>query len=297
MSGKMKNKKSRGGKIAIPFLVTTLIALIAMGIPALYYYDKITTRNEEIQGTNNNSEYVPSSADSGNILFIIDFDDDSLVNTYVILRTVPLTRKFILVPLLNSTVVSYNDKSSTIDEFYKSGGVETVQSAIQNTFDVDVSKYIKLNDSSFQKLCDIFGGASYNVPSGLKGFNAGEQYLSSEQIEKLITHYAFADEEQRVYYAGGVFTAMINQTFGERIAGNLDTNFNSVMNLVPDTNITSMDFTNARKTIIYMFEEDKYSAQFKNPSGIWEDGLYQMSGDDIAEVKQWLSQSSDDDEE
>ncbi|HCR73336.1 MAG TPA: hypothetical protein DIW26_02765 [Ruminococcus sp.] len=90
---------------------------------------------------------------------------------------------------------------------------------------------------------------------------------------------------------------MINQTFGERIAGNLDTNFNSVMNLVPDTNITSMDFTNARKTIIYMFEEDKYSAQFKNPSGVWEDGLYQMSGDDIAEVKQWLSQNSDDEEE
>ena len=163
MSGKIKNKKSRGGKIAIPFLVTTLIALIAMGIPALYYYDKITTRNEEIQGTNNNSEYVPSSADSGNILFIIDFDDDSLVNTYVILRTVPLTRKFILVPLLNSTVVSYNDKSSTIDEFYKSGGVETVQSAIQNTFDVDVSKYIKLNDSSFQKLCDIFIQCSFRT--------------------------------------------------------------------------------------------------------------------------------------
>lgn len=293
----MTKKKQRGGKIAIPFLITTLIALILIGIPALYYYNQITSRNEEIQDTNNSSGYSPSASDSGNILFVLDFDDDSLVNTYVVLRTIPMTRKFTIVPLLNSTVVSYNDKTSTIDEFYTSGGVESAQSAIENTFDIEINKYIKLNDAGFQKLCDIFGGASYNVPSGLKGFNAGEQYLSSEQIQNLITHYAFADEEQRVYYAGGVLTAMMNQTLGERIAGNIDTNFNSVMNLVGDTNITSMDFTTARQTIIYMFEEDKYTAQFKNPTGSWTDGLYQMNSDDMAEVKEWLSESNDDGEE
>jgi len=286
-------KKPKGGKIAIPFLVTTLIALIIIGIPALYYYNRITSRNEDIQNTNDNSEYAPKPEDSKNIFFVLDFNDDTLVNTFIVLRTDPVTRTFTLVPFLNSTVVQYNGTTSTIDEFYTSGGVESAKSAIESTFGITLNKYIKLDDTSFQKICDIFGGASYNVPSGLKGFNPGEQYLSSEQIQNIITHYAFADEEQRVYYAGGILTAMINQTLGERIAGSLDTNFNSVMNLVKDTDITSMDFTAVREIIIYMFGEDKYSAQFKNPMGEWADGVYQLNADEKSDVKEWLSSASD----
>jgi hypothetical protein len=282
-------KRPKGGKIAIPFLITTLVALILIGVPALYYYNKITSRNEEIQGTNDSGEYVPKAKDSGNIFFVLDFNDDTLVNTFLVLRTDPSTRTFTLVPFLNSTVVQYNGKTSTIDEFYTSGGIESAKSAIESTFGITLNKYIKLDDISFQKICDIFGGASYNVPSGLRGFNAGEQYLSSEQIQNIITHYAFADEEQRVYYAGGILTAMINQTLGERIAGNIDNNFNSVMNLVSDTDITSIDFTAVRQIIVYVFEDDKYTAQFKNPMGEWADGLYQLSDDEKADVREWLS--------
>lgn len=282
-------KKQKGGKIAIPFLITTLISLILIGIPALYYYNKITSRNEEIQETNDTGGYIPKAKDCGNIFVVLDFNDDTLVNTFFVLRTDPTTRTFTLVPFLNSTVVQYNGKTSTIDEFYTSGGIAASKSAVESTFGITLNKYIKLDDVSFQKLCDIFGGASYNVPSGLRGFNAGEQYLSSEQIQNIITHYAFADEEQRVYYAGGILTAMLNQTLGERIAGSLDTNFNSVMNLVSDTDITSMDFTSVRQIIIYMFEEDKYTAQFKNPMGDWADGLYQLSDNEKADVREWLS--------
>ncbi len=290
----MAKKAQKGGKIAIPFLVTTLVSLILIGIPALYYYDKITTRNEEIKNSNNTDEYVPEASDSGNMLFVLDFKDDNLVNTYFVLRSVPLTRKFTLVPLLNSTEVTGEGKTQTLDEFYVNQGISSAEKAIEQTFGITIDKYFKLDDISFQKLCDIFGGASYNVPSGLKGFNAGEQYLSSEQIQNIITHYAFADEEQRVYYAGGILTAMINQTLGERIAGSIDANFNSFMNVVQETDITSIDYTSARPDIIYMFEEDKYTAQFKNPAGNWEDKIFKMNENDIAEVKEWLSESAED---
>lgn len=293
----MAKKKQHGGTIAIPFLVTTLIALILMGIPALYYYNKITQRNEEIMNNNESKDYIAKAEDSGNILFVLDFDDESLVNTYFVLHTDPLSRKFVLVPFLNSTSISYNGKTSTVDEIYSNSGIETLKSAVASSVGVEINKHMKLDDASFQKLCDILGGASYNVPSGLKGFNAGEQYLSSEQIQSLITHYAFADEEQRVYYAGGVLTAMLNQTLGERIAGNIDTNFNSVMNVVSDTDIASMDFTAVRNIIIYMFEDDKYTAQFKNPTGSWNNGVYELNSDEIAEVKEWLSANTAEDEE
>lgn len=288
----MAKKKQGSGKIAIPFLITTLVSLILIGIPALYYYNKITLRGEEINGTNKSQEYAPSVSDSGNILVVLDFNDESLVKTFFVLRAEPMTRKFILVPFLNSTSLTTDNKTATINDFYSSGGIVSVKSALENTFDIKINKYIKLEDESFCKLCDIFGGASYNVPAGLKGFNAGEQYLSSEQIQNLITHYAFADEEQRVYYASGVITAMINQTTGERIAGNLETNFNSVMNLVGESDIAALDFTAKQKVIEYIFEEDKYDAQFKNPSGNWEDNMYVLSQDDIAEVKEWLADVS-----
>ncbi len=285
----MAKKAQKGGKIAIPFLITTLVSLIIIGIPALYYYDKITTRNEEIKNSNNTNEYVPEASDSGNMLFVLDFKDDNLVNTYFVLRSEPLSREFTLVPFLNSTEVTLDGKTQSLNDFYVGQGITSAEKAIESTFDITIDKYVKLDDISFQKLCDIFGGASYNVPSGLKGFNAGEQYLSSEQIQNIITHYAFADEEQRVYYAGGILTAMINQTLGERIAGSLDANFNSFMNVVQETDITSIDYNSAKNKIIYMFEEDKYTAQFKNPTGSWEDKLYKMNEDDKSEVKEWLS--------
>lgn len=282
-------KKKQGGTIAIPFLITTLISLILIGIPALYFYNKITLRGEEINNTNIKQEYAPTSADSGNILIVLDFNDQSLVKTFFILRAEPSTRRLILVPFLNSTQVKTQTKESTLNDFYATGGVQSVKSALEYTYEIKINKYIKFQDESFTKLCDIFGGASYNVPAGLKGFNSGEQFLGSDQIKNLITHYAFADEEQRVYYASGVLTAMINQTTGERIAGNLENNFNSVMNLVSDSDIAALDFSAKKDVITYIFAEDKYDAQFKNPSGTWENNVYIPSIDDIKEVKEWLS--------
>ena len=40
------------------------------------------------------------------------------------------------------------------------------------------------------------------------------------------------------------------------------------------TDVSSMDFNNSRQKIIYMFADDKYVAQFRNPGGDWVDGLY-----------------------
>ena len=84
--------------------------------------------------------------------------------------------------------------------------------------------------------------------------DGSDQYLNSEQIQKLITYSLYGDGEiERAYIASSVFSAMINQTSGLRVSDNLDASFNTIVNMV-DTNITAVDYKKRKAAIKSMLE-------------------------------------------
>ena len=73
------------------------------------------------------------------------------------------------------------------------------------------------------------------MPKGIAGVpeSDSEQYLSPEQIEKIISYGGYSGGEiQRISTASAIVTAMMNQTSGVRIAENLDNTFETLINMI-----------------------------------------------------------------
>lgn len=281
-----KQKKKKKG-IAIPFLATILISLIVIGVPAFYLYQQITYREPEQEENGSYINYVPQQEDSYTILFILDLDDTDGQDTFMLLRTMPIVDTFACVPISNSTLSTYENTADTIGNIYLKNGVSGVRSAVENTFEIEVDKYIRLNEQSFQKICDILGGANYYIPSDVRGFNKGQMYLSSKQIQTLITHYEFNDDD-RCYVVGSLITSMISQAMGDRVAENLDNSFNNLINIM-DTDVTTIDYKAGKKAIQYMFNSNNYLAQYKIPEGSYNaDGQFVISDTFKQELSQWF---------
>ena len=284
---KQKKKKKKKG-IAIPFLATILISLIIIGVPAFYVYQKITYKEPVQDDSGSYINYVPKAEDSCTILFILDLDDTDGQDTFMLLRTMPIVDTFACVPISNSTLSTYENSVDTIGNIYLKNGVSGVRSAVENTFEISVDRYIKLNEQSFQKICDILGGVNYYIPADVRGFNKGQMYLSSKQIQSLITHYEFNDDD-RCYVVGSLVTSMLSQAMGDRVAENLDNSFNNLINIM-DTDVTTIDFKTGRKAIQYMFNDNKYLAQYKIPEGNYNaDSQFVVSDTFKQELSQWFS--------
>jgi len=281
-----KNKKKKG--IALPFLATILIALIVIGGPAFYFYQQITYEEPTVENEDFFGNYKAQAEDSCTILFILDLDDTDGQDTFMLLRTMPIVNTFACVPIANSTLSTYENTADTVGNIYLKNGVNGVRSAIENTFEVKVDRYIKLNEQSFQKICDILGGVNYYIPADVRGFNKGQMYLSSKQIQSLITHYEFNDDD-RCYVVGSLITSMLSQTMGDRVSENLDNSFNNLINIM-DTDITTIDYKDGKKAIQYMFNSNDYLAQYKIPEGSYNaSGQFVVDDTFKQELSQWFS--------
>lgn len=286
------------GSIAIPFLLTFLISLIIIGGGALYVYNNImnnkgdTTTASEVSA----DEYVPAEDMRCTTLFILDLDDPgmSVDVTMMLVRAIPDRQHFVCVPIATNMVATVGEKKATVGEFYQSGGAISAREAIATTLGVPIDRYMKMNDNAFQKICSIFGGVNYTISAGMQGFSEGQQYLTSEQIQKLLTYPFYeAGEEQRMSSASSLITAMINQSSGSRIAETLDSTFNTLVNIT-ETDMTAIDFSKYQKAIKYIFTSTKEPAQFRNPTGDWTTARFAV-GDEFTESLQvWFGYKSDD---
>ena len=280
-----KKKKKKG--IAIPFLVTILISMLVIGIPAYYGYQYLTQSNDQVEENDNFRNYKAKQEDSCTILFILDLNETDGQDTFMLLRTMPIVNTFACVPIANSTLSSYENTTDTVGNIYLKNGINGIKTAVENTFSIKVDKYIKLNEQSFQKICDILGGVNYYIPNDVKGFNRGQIFMSSKQIQDLITHYEFNDDD-RCYIVGSVITSMLSQAMGERVAENLDTSFDALINIM-DTDVTTIDYKKGKKAIQYMFNSDDYISQFKIPDGSYNaQNQFVVSDEFKAELTEWF---------
>ncbi|MBP1565225.1 MAG: LCP family protein [Oscillospiraceae bacterium] len=254
-------KKRKKESVAIPFLASMMVTLILVGLPVSKIYSQLLEKKEASETTKNSLIFTPTSKNDTTILFVYDTDDNALRDSFAVLRTSAQSKSFIFIPVSNDMLCD-NKKMSDI---YKQGGVIELQAAVEKTLDIDVQRYMKLNDEAFTLICDALGGVNYNVPDGLRGLNEGTQYLSSEYILKLVSNKKFA-EDARTVTIGAVMADMISQTTGNRVSDALDYTFNSLINIV-QTDITSIDYDNQKKAIEYIFNSNQFKASYRIPTG------------------------------
>ena len=130
------------------------------------------------------------------------------------------------------------------------------------------------------------GGVTYAINADIPGIQetSAEQYLSGSKILKVITYPFFSGgEEQRAYTASSIFSSMMNQADGKRLADNLDTSFTSLVNL-SETDITAVDYKDKKSGVKYMLENGITIARFRAITGTSASGSFIIDkafGDEI----------------
>lgn len=266
----MEKKKKKKGHVAIPFLLAFLLAIVGIGGIAMYLFDQIGG-NDDIRQMSSNAK-KPTAENNMTLLFILDEPQDSKPLTFLLARVRPAEKEIMLVSIPSNMLSLVNGRQDTLAGFYQNGGVQQAEQAIINETQIDPDRYIILDSEGFQKICNIFAGAYYEIPAGTEGFtdSAEPQYLGPSQMEKLITYPLFEQGEiQRSAVTADLICEMINQTDYERIAASMDANFKTLINMM-ETDISAIDYNEQKDALKYMYTYGNSIAVFRIATGIVE---------------------------
>lgn len=303
-------KKKKTGSVAIPFLITFLISLVIIGGAAMFIYDKIDNDESSLVSMVNEVGTL-SDEDNHTILFALDMsdtvttdsgdyideDDDEYYEeeyeweedsneeeketysqqpyTFMIMRSEPVNKQLLFMGIPSNMLVGESNKQA--QDIYVDNGTATLTSSIEYTLGIKIDRHMTLNTESFQKICNVLGGVTFAVPKDVKTVAQadGEQYLSAEQVAEIVSCDNYSGGElQRISTVSSLITAMVNQTSGERIAGNLDNIFNTIINMT-ESDISAIDYNNRKYAIKFMLkysdpadsESRSTRAQFITPYG------------------------------
>lgn len=176
--------------------------------------------------------------------------------TFIVMRSTPVDKQIMFMGIPSNMLVGNDNKRAK--DIYESSGAAGVSQSIEYSLGIEIDRYAVFDSESFKKACNIMGGVTYAVPKGIKGIpeSDSEQYLSPEQIEKIISFGGYSGGEiQRISTASAIVTAMMNQTSGVRIAENLDNTFETLINLIK-SDISAVDYNDKKYAIKFML---KYS--------------------------------------
>lgn len=279
-----KKKKKKKGYVAIPFLVTLLIGIVGLGSAAIFLFNRISI-NQEHTTEWQSTVKKPTAADDATILFVLHEEEDPKPLTFIIARLLPSEKHILFIAFPSNMLSVVNGRSDTLEGFFNSGGILSVEEAIENEAGIKTDRYAILDSEGFQKLCNIYGGIYYRVQSGIKGFEdtATPQFLGPHQMEKLITYPFFAQgESERCATASDMMTVMINVTDSdkERLLATMDANFKVMINMM-ETDITAKDYNDHKSALRYMFTYGKEVGIFRLATGeMGEDAdVFLLSGD------------------
>ena len=262
-----RRRRSNAGSTAIPFMITVLISLIVFGAVALYFYNKLSEKTNKLTPMQATTERITND-DINTILFLLDPDEESRKTAVMLLHFDPVRKQIYCIGMPLELQVELDGRLMTIGACYDNHGIAQLKSALSQTLGETVDRYIQLNSFSFQTLVNIFGNPKCTVDIRDDGLQKSKTpvTLDIEAYETLLTSNQYLMETERCTKIGLTVSQLLNDCIspeeardseeadgGDRIAKNLDSYFNSVINVVT-TDITAFDFDKHKHAISYMFE-------------------------------------------
>ncbi len=254
--------KKKTGSIAIPFLVTIFIATIIVGGAGYFiYHNYIGKKEDDIKEPQPRNGSISVSAEDSHTLLLILDDPEAASDasaTFVVMRSVPYKKEVLFIGVPSNSIL-YSEKEGTqiaLKDKYTRGGAQAAEEFIEEALKVDISKYMVFDVNAFEHVCDLFGGVNYPVDIKLNGYpgDGTLETLSADEITMYLTYNKFpGGEPERALKAATIISYMINGSDGDRIATNFDRYFTEIINMLPNTNITAVDYDKKKEAIKYMF--------------------------------------------
>ncbi|MBQ5334542.1 MAG: hypothetical protein J6Z45_01195 [Oscillospiraceae bacterium] len=292
---KSRRRKSVG-TVAIPFMVTFLIALIALGGTGYYFYQKLTNKQRELIPIVSATASI-SDADINEILFVLDPNDKETQQPAVmLLRFDPVRKQEFCLGIPLTLQLDHEGKQESVGTCFTNHGINTLKNDLSKLLDQKIDRYMQFDSTGFQKMMAMLNNVSFPVTIRDKGIRPSEVSVELEgsQFETLLTSKKYSTERERNSVIGMSCAQLIRQIEGERIAANLDNYFSTLINSVK-TDINVMDFSQHRHAISYVFEHGNgvsrgVTLDFSNS----DDNALILEPAFVESLKYTFSQKSDD---
>ena len=308
-----QKKKSSQINVLVVYVATMFICLVIFGSCAVMLLDIFVTQpakkkaQEELASSTENSgeaEEEDYSYARETILFV--GAQGETINGMAVIRVLPDEGSVKIVPVSKYTLSDVGGTSGTIAQLFESGGMSYLKAAVENAFDIECDKYIKISNEGFKALVEYTGGtSSYTFPEELyyKNEETGEltsfpqgaatRTLWGDDIRRILTYPLYTDgEKTKVQAVGELGASIINSGFltnAEEITNNLTNIFNTIFNN-SDTDITSRSFKEVKPAYEHLLEISRSPATYRMPKGTWADnGYFSVDPEFKTEIKEYFA--------
>lgn len=291
-----KRRRKSVGTVAIPFMVTFLIALLALGSTGYYFYQKLTNKQRELIPIVSATASI-SDDDINEILFVLDPDDKETQQPAVmLLRFDPVRKQEFCLGIPLTLQLDHEGRQENVGDCLANHGVNTLKNDLSKLLDQKIDRYMQFDSTGFQLMMTLLNNVNYIVTIRDKGLRPSDVSVELEgsQFETLLTSRKYSTERERNSVIGFACAALIKQCEGERISANLDSYFSTLINAVK-TDINVMDFSKHRHAISYVLEHGNGA-----PRGITlnysnsDDNALILSPEFVESLKITFSQKNDD---
>lgn len=295
----MSRKRASQTPIFISYVVTMLICFVIFGSAAAVLLDKFVTQpkleREEAssQVTTTVQDEYDYSEHRQTVLFVNA--EGEQIYGMTLLRVLPDTLTVKSVPISPATIATVGDTSGTLAALYEAGGMTYLYKGVENAFGITPDKYIKIDNSGFNRLCEYLGGTStYVFPTDLyyrdedagtmTSFSHGPatRTLWGDDIRKIVNYPLYEEGfKDALSVTGELTVCLINSacnTNSTALTSNLQEVFNTIYNN-SDTDITSKDFKSSKAAYSYLVEKSSSPATYRLPSGTWNQTFTQFTVD------------------
>ena len=298
-SAAKKRKKRSQAPVALVYVVTVLVFMALISMLSVYLL-----KTFHVIGTENKEETV-ISVQTFNDLFA-RVNSKGVLSDMTLIRIDPTDNSILVVPISALTVNTQN--KVTMRDAYADAGMAGVKEAVEATLGMKVDNYATLSNESFERVCDIYGGITYQATEELYylsqendendiSISKGELVtLGGRQIRLLTQYPVFSNGKQgNNEFLGAAMESLINSMFQQSYItrDNLDNLYN-IITTNSDTDMNIDDFKLQKSYIKDMLSGGIVPAVKMVPEGTWaeNDENFTISDKFIEKLKEKAAETT-----
>jgi anionic cell wall polymer biosynthesis LytR-Cps2A-Psr (LCP) family protein len=288
----------KGLKLGATYLIVFIVTLFLFGFIGMVYIDMLTqtsTEEEDLPSDISSVEYAPSSADASTVLGIVDLGDNQNDVSFMLMRFLPASSETVFLSIPANLYVDDGGAESNLFRLYSDGSAAAVKQAIVDTLGITVDKYVIFNAESFGKFCDLLGSTDYEVPFEIitpdgTTIVAGPTFLDRTTMRALLTYGGYSGgEEERARRFSDIVTSMLNRELTVSFGTLMDATFTEFINSDIDTDISRLDYEDARPALSYTISHtDRFCRQVFSSGTYSEQGNFIIEPASVIAVQTWF---------
>jgi anionic cell wall polymer biosynthesis LytR-Cps2A-Psr (LCP) family protein len=293
----------KGLKLGATYLIVFIVTLFLFGFIGMVYIDMLTqtgTEEDDLPSDVSSDGFIPTSADARTILAIVDLGDLQSDVSFMLMRFLPANSETVFLPIPANMYVDDGGTESNLFRLYSDGSATAVKQAISDTFNISVDKYVIFNAESFGKFCDLMGSTDYQIPFEIVNDDGttiapGPTFLDRTKMRALLTYQSFSGgEEERARRFSDIITSMLNRELTVSFGTLMDATFTEFINSDIDTDISRLDYEDARPALSYTISHtDRFCRQVFSSGTYSEQGNFIIEPASVNAVLTWFELTSE----